>query len=237
MSLTQLNYQDLFHPLAFAIIDQTTFNWSQEIRYINTASLFGFRNLFTAGFQYFGTRQNDAQQQNLGDAVAGPLIKNQYANSFNYGWYAEEVFNVTTAVSLVLGGRLQYSVREIRDRLFNDPFTDVDGNDSGNVSYFGGMPKVGVIWQVTPSVQVYGNASRAFQPPLLLELTAPGQIPGTALAPRSRIPARDMRSICQEWRWPRPATPARSSPGPGRRGTSIISTSRASATARRIRAA
>jgi iron complex outermembrane receptor protein len=179
VSLTQLNYQDLFHPLSFAIIDQTTFNWSQEVRYINTAALLGFRNLFTAGFQYFGTRMNDAQQQNLGNAVAGPLIKNQYANSFSYGWYAEEVFTVTPAVSLIAGGRLQYSVREVRDRLFNDPFTDVDGNDSGRVSYFGGTPKVGVIWQVTPTVQVYGNASRAFQPPILLELTAPGQIPGT----------------------------------------------------------
>ena len=179
VSLTQLNYQDLFHPLAFAIIDQTTFNWSQEIRYINAAPLFGFRNLFTAGFQYFGTRQNDAQQQNLGDAQAGPLIKNQYANAFNYGWYAEDVFNVTPSVSLVLGGRLQYSVRQVRDRLFNDPFPDVDGNDSGNVSFFGGTPKVGVIWQVTPSVQLFANASRAYQPPLLLELTAPGQIPGT----------------------------------------------------------
>src|SRR5499426_3120746 len=86
VSLTQLNYQDLFHPLAFAIIDQTTFNWSQELRYINAAALFGNRNLFTAGFQYFGTRQNDAQQQSLGDAQAGALIKNQYANAFNYGW-------------------------------------------------------------------------------------------------------------------------------------------------------
>src|SRR5262252_8825037 len=179
VSLTQLNYQDLFHPLAFAIIDQTTFNWSQEIRYINAAALFGKRNLFTAGFQYFGTRQNDAQQQNQGDAQAGPLIKNQYANAFNYGWYAEDVFNVTPSVSLVLGGRLQYSVRQVRDRLFNDPFPDVDGNDSGNVTFFGGTPKVGIIWQLTPSVQIFGNASRAYQPPLLLELTAPGQIPGT----------------------------------------------------------
>jgi outer membrane receptor protein involved in Fe transport len=29
-----------------------------------------------------------------------------------------------------------------------------------------------------PSMQVYGNASRAYEPPLILELTAPGQING-----------------------------------------------------------
>jgi len=179
VSLTQLNYQDLFHPLAFAIIDQTTYNWSQEIRYINTAALAGHRNLLTAGFQYFATNQNSAQQQNRGNANAGPLIKNEVANSANYGWYAEDVFGITSAVSLVGGLRLQYSTRQIRDRLFSDPFPDVDGNDSGSVDFFGASPKVGTIWQVTPSIQVYGNASRAYQPPLLLELTAPGQIPGT----------------------------------------------------------
>ena len=179
VSLTQLNYQDLFHPLAFAIIDQTTYNWSQEIRYINTASLGGYRNLLTAGFQYFATNQNSAQQQNRGNANAGRLIKNEVAQSANYGWYGEDVFGITSAVSLVGGLRLQYSTREIRDRLFSDPFPDVDGNDSGSVNFFGASPKFGTIWQVTPSIQVYGNASRAYQPPLLLELTAPGQIPGT----------------------------------------------------------
>ena len=179
VSLTQLNYQDLFHPLSFAIIDQTTYNWSQEIRYINTASIGGYRNLLTAGFQYFATQQNSAQQQNRGNANAGPLIKNEVAASNNYGLYGEDVFGITPAVSLVAGLRLQYSTRAIRDRLFSDPFPDVDGNDSGSVDFFGATPKVGAIWQVTPSIQVYGNASRAYQPPLLLELTAPGQIPGT----------------------------------------------------------
>ncbi len=179
VSLTQLNYQDLFHPLAFAIIDQTTYNWSQEFRYINTASIGGYRNLLTTGFQYFATQMNDSQQQNLGDAVAGPLIKNQVAYSNNFGLYGEDVFAITPTVSVVGGLRLQYSTRVIRDRLFSDPFPDVDGNDSGSVDFFGATPKVGVIWQVTPTIQIYGNASRAYQPPILLELTAPGQIPGT----------------------------------------------------------
>jgi iron complex outermembrane recepter protein len=174
VSLTQLNYQDLFHPLSFAIIDQTTYNWSQEIRYINSAALLGYRNLFTAGFQYFGTQMNNAQQQNLGNAQAGALLVNQVNQSYNYGLYGENVFNITPTVSLVTGGRLQYSYRAVRDRLLSD----ADGNNSSSVNFFGATPKVGAIWQVTPTAQIYGNASRAYQPPLLLELTAPGQIPG-----------------------------------------------------------
>ena len=180
VSLTQLNYQDLFHPLSFAIIDQTTYNWSQEIRYVNTASIGGHRNLLTAGFQYFATQQNDAQQQNLGNANARRLSsRTRSAASNNYGFYGEDVFAIVPSVSLVAGLRLQYSTRAVRDRLYSDPFPDVDGNDSGSVDFFGASPKFGAIWQLTPTIQVYGNASRAFQPPLLLELTAPGQIPGT----------------------------------------------------------
>jgi len=74
----------------------------------------------------------------------------------------------------VTGGRLQYSYRAVRDRLLSD----ADGNNSSSVNFFGATPKVGAIWQITPTAQIYGNASRAYQPPLLLELTAPGQIPG-----------------------------------------------------------
>jgi len=174
VSLTQLNYQDLNHPLSFAIIDQTTYNWSQELRYINSNALAGYRNLFTAGFQYFGTQQNNAQQQNLGNAVAGALLVNQIDQSYNYGLYGENVFNVTPTLSVVTGGRLQYSYRAVRDRLMSDS----DGNNSNSVNFFGATPKVGAIWQITPTAQIYGNASRAYQPPILLELTAPGNLSG-----------------------------------------------------------
>ena len=37
----QLNYQDLDHPLSFAVIDQTTYNWSTELRYLLASTLFG----------------------------------------------------------------------------------------------------------------------------------------------------------------------------------------------------
>src|SRR5882724_5272238 len=62
---TQLNYQDLDHPLAFAVIDQTTYSYSTEVRYLRNVALFDHGNRFTAGFQFFGTRQNAAQFQNI----------------------------------------------------------------------------------------------------------------------------------------------------------------------------
>lgn len=53
-----------------------------------------------------------------------------------------------------------------------------DGNQSDSVDFFSFTPKMGLIWRAAPTVQVFGNVSRAYEPPLMLELTAPGQIGG-----------------------------------------------------------
>jgi iron complex outermembrane receptor protein len=168
---TQLDYQDLDHPLSFAVIDQTTYNWGTEARYIVSAPLFSHGNRFTIGLQYFSTRQNDAQLQNL-SGHRGALIHNQINIATNVGAYAQEEFDVTPTFTGVLGGRAQYAVREVRDRFM------IDGNQSDSVDFFSFAPKVGFVWKVAPTAQIFANASKSYEPPLVLELTAPGQIGG-----------------------------------------------------------
>jgi iron complex outermembrane receptor protein len=72
----------------------------------------------------------------------------------------------------VLGGRAQYAAREVRDRFLSN------GNQSDAVDFLSFTPKTGFIWRVGPTAQVFGNASRSYEPPLMLEMTAPGQIGG-----------------------------------------------------------
>jgi iron complex outermembrane recepter protein len=168
---TQLNYQDLDHPLSFAVIDQTTYSYSTELRYLRAAPLFGRANRFTAGFQFFGTNQTDAQFQNV-NGNRGSMIKNQENDTYTYGMYAENQHDVVPTVALVTGGRLQVTDDQVRDRYL------VNGNQSDSTGFFGASPKVGFVWRAAPTVQVFGNASRAYEPPLMLELTAPGQIGG-----------------------------------------------------------
>lgn len=175
---TQLNYQDLDHPLSFAVIDDTTYAWSTELRYILSAPLLGLANRLTVGLQYAGTRQVDVNFVNRGDARRGAKTKDQINDAFNYGLYAENQLDVVPTLSLVLGGRLQYSVRSVHDRFFRDAAGDRDHNDSDSADFFAATPKVGFVWRAAPAVQVFGNASRSYEPPLLLELTAPGQIQG-----------------------------------------------------------
>jgi iron complex outermembrane receptor protein len=168
---TQLDYQDLDHPLSFAVIDQTTYDWGTELRCIVTAPLFRHGNRFTAGLQYFSTRQIDANLQNL-NGHRGALTKDQINIATNAGAYAQDELDVTPTFTAVLGGRAQYAVREVRDRFLSD------ANQSDSVDFFSFVPKLGFVWKVAPTAQVFGNASRSYEPPLMLELTAPGQIGG-----------------------------------------------------------
>jgi iron complex outermembrane recepter protein len=167
---TQLNYQDLDHPLAFAIIDDTTYSWSSELRWILSAPVAGHGNRLTVGLQYFSTRQNDAQFTNLQRRGRGTQVQDQINTATNYAVYAEEQFDLTPALALVAGARGQYAVRGVRDRLGT--------NDADVVDFWSLSPKAGFVWKVGPTAQVYANASHAYEPPLLLELTAPGQVPG-----------------------------------------------------------
>ena len=174
---TQLNYQDLHHPLSFAVIDDTTYAYSTELRWISVAPLFEHGNRLTAGLQYFGTRQIDANFTNVAGAPAA-LTKDQLNIANTVGLYAENQLDLTPAFTVIGGGRLQYAIREVRDRFLRDGPGDTDANDSDAVDFLSFAPRAGLLWRVGRSVRVYGNASHAYEPPLLVELTAPGQLQG-----------------------------------------------------------
>jgi len=166
----QLNYQDLDHPLSFAVITQDTYSWSTEFRYLRAAPLFGLPSRSTVGLQYFGTNQKDNQFVNRGNAQRGAQTRDNINNVYTLGGYGEHQIDFTSALTGVLGGRLQYTWDSVRSR--HPAVTET-------TDFFGASPKVGFVYRPAPTVQIFGNASRSYEPPLLLELTAPGQIPGS----------------------------------------------------------
>lgn len=166
------NYTNLDHPLNFAVISQRDNNWGTELRYVLSSPLFDHGNRFTLGFQYAGTRERDLNFNNAGSGRHGAKSKDQFNHATNVGAYFEEQFDLTPNFTLVGGGRLQYARRSVNDNFLSN------GDSSDAISYFSFTPKLGFVWKVMPMAQIYGNASRSYEPPLLLELTAPGQIGG-----------------------------------------------------------
>jgi iron complex outermembrane recepter protein len=173
----QFNYQSLDHPLSFAIIDQETDNWGAELRYLQTSPLLGHGNRLTVGVQFAGTWQSDRNFANV-RGERGALTKDQRNEAINVGAYLEEQFDLARTLTLVLGGRVDYAWRSVSDDFFTDGPDDINPDDSDSVDFVSTSPKVGFVWHVTPTVQFFGNASRSYEPPLLLELTAPGQLQG-----------------------------------------------------------
>src|SRR6266705_5524159 len=111
---TQFNFQNLNHPLSFAIIDDVTYTWGSELRYLLTAPLLGHANRFTLGLQYAGTSQRDKNFANV-QSRRGAETKDQTNRATNVGGYLEEQFDATDTLTLVAGGRAQYTYRSVAD--------------------------------------------------------------------------------------------------------------------------
>jgi iron complex outermembrane receptor protein len=166
------NRTNLDHTLNFAVISQIDNNWGTELRYLTSASLFDHTNRFTLGFQYAGTRELDLNFQNAYSGRHGAKTKDQINWATNVGAYFEEQFDLTPTLMLLGGGRLEYARRSVDDNFLSN------GDSTDDVDYFSFTPKMGFVWKAVPTVQVFGNISRSYEVPLLLELTAPGQIGG-----------------------------------------------------------
>jgi iron complex outermembrane recepter protein len=163
-------YRDIDHPI-FQVIAQQSRDYGAEVRYENTGALFGRANRLTVGVQPAYQNMDDRQYQNVG-GEHGALTKDQQDEVFGLAAYLENLLALTPRLSVVTGLRFDHSVRKASDFFLSN------GDQSDSRRYDPLLPKVGLLYSL-PSVngQLFANASRSFEPPLLLELnslTVPG---------------------------------------------------------------
>lgn len=80
----------------------------------------------------------------------------------NQALYAQATWTVIPAVNLVGGARYDWISYDYTNKLTP---SGVTGAPSETRSYHKASPKVGVIWNITPQVDVYSNWSQGFVPP------------------------------------------------------------------------
>jgi iron complex outermembrane receptor protein len=168
-----MQYRDIDHPI-FQVISQISHDYGAEVRYENTGDLGALNNRLTVGFQpAYESLLNQQFENNAGEH--GALTKNQHDHAKNFAFYAEDVLSLTSQLSAVVGVRADRASRETKDFFLSD------GDQSDKRTYNPVSPKVGFIYSMRSGVaQLFGNASRSYEPPLLLELnslTTPGYIP------------------------------------------------------------
>jgi iron complex outermembrane receptor protein len=163
-------YRDIVHPI-FQVIDQVSRDWGAEVRFENTSPLGGLENRITLGLQPTYGNVDDRQFVNSG-GNEGALAKNQRDVAGGVAAYAEDALRVTPRLTTVLGLRYGRDVRRVQD------FFLANGDQSDRRLFTAWMPRLGLLYEL-PSVsgQLFANASRSYEPPLMLEinsLTVPG---------------------------------------------------------------
>jgi len=168
----------LFHPLTFAVIENNLLDWGVTGQYKGSRQLFGHRNDFVVGANYFGGTNRNRQFVNR-FGVPGPLTNDNTEFSSSVEIYGENWFYATPELSIVTGIQFNWANRVLTDNYL------VNGNDSGAASYFEINPKIGALWEPRPGLQFFANVSRASEPPTWSELN-PSVAPGFApLAPQT----------------------------------------------------
>ncbi|HEV7838010.1 MAG TPA: TonB-dependent receptor [Gemmatimonadaceae bacterium] len=166
-----MQYRDIDHPI-FEVISQISHDYGAEVRYENTAALGALANRLTVGVQpAYESLLNHQFVNNKGEH--GALTKNQRDQAKSFALYLEDVLAVTPHLSAVLGARAERATRETKDFFLSN------GDQSDRRVYKPVSPKAGLLWTFDTGAQLFANASRSYEPPLLLELnslTVPGYI-------------------------------------------------------------
>jgi len=161
-----MQYRDIDHPI-FEVISQISHDWGAEVRYENTASLGAHSNRLTVGFQPATLTMQNRQYVNAG-GQHGALTRDEVDHVATSAVYAEDAIGLGPRLTFTLGGRADRTTRRVEDRFL------ANGDQSDRQRFAPVTPRVGLLWSSGSRGQLFANASRTVEPPLLLELTSFG---------------------------------------------------------------
>ncbi|MGE0751689.1 MAG: TonB-dependent receptor family protein [Variibacter sp.] len=148
----------LMHPI-FQWLDYRYQDYGGFARLIDERLIGGHANRFIVGVNVLNGSIDNKQYANTPGAVKGPLLSSSIDASTNLSAYAENSFYVLPNVALVAGTNFLHATRDRRDRLL------ADGDQSGRTHFDILSPKVGALWDVDSTWQVFANVSRSAEVP------------------------------------------------------------------------
>jgi iron complex outermembrane receptor protein len=148
------------------VLDQVSDDWGVEARLQDEREIAGRESRFTVGTQWATGENLNRQYVNVG-GQSGALAKDQDDLASAVAVYGEEVLGLTDRLKVVVGARWARDRRELQDRFLSD------GDQTDERTYEAFQPKVGLLYEL-PAVsgQLFANASRMYEPPLMLEVNS-----------------------------------------------------------------
>ena len=151
-------HRHVMHPI-YQWLDFTVDDYGGFVRATKERTFGDFRNRLIVGANLHNGTIDTEQFVNLTGAVKSALAASMVDKSKNVSAYAENSFFARPDLALVAGVQFLHAERDRRDRFLSN------GDQSGAKTYDLWSPKVGVVWDVAPSWQVFGNISRSAEVP------------------------------------------------------------------------
>lgn len=151
------NDRHLMHPI-FQWLDYEYEDYGGFTRLTDERRIGGFKNRMIAGVQLHYGVVDARQFVNAGGFKGAPTVWNE-DRSGNVAVYLENSLYVLPSVAVVTGTQFLHAERDRDDKFLSN------GDQSGNKSFDLWSPKVGLLWDVDRTWQVFANISRSAEVP------------------------------------------------------------------------
>ncbi|MHC2021114.1 TonB-dependent receptor family protein [Methylobacterium sp. CM6247] len=158
--------KSLYHPI-FQVIDEDGWTYGISPHWAGTFDIAGYRNDTILGLRAFAGQNSSLRFANL-SGQRGAQTLNALQSSSNYEAYGENRFWFLPDVALMTGAKAFSSNRTYSDK---GGFGPNSGAKFDNRTYQGINPKLGMIWQPVPDVQVFADITRSRDVPDFTDLT------------------------------------------------------------------
>jgi len=166
----------LMHPI-FQWLDYRYQDYGGFAKVTDDRNIGGFRNVLIAGVNVVNGEIDNRQYANIA-GQKGALLSSSLDRSKNTSLYLQDSFYFLPTVAAVAGTQFLHAARDRTDRFL------ADGNQSGSTAFDLWSPKAGLLWDIDPTWQAFGNVSRSAEVPSFGE-SASG--PGIPTIPFTRI--------------------------------------------------
>ncbi len=155
----------LMHPI-FQWLDYRYKDYGGFAKVTDDRSIGGFRNRFVAGVNILNGTTDARQFVNVG-GFKGTPTSSLVQKPENYTLYAENSLYFLPQVAFVAGAQYLFAVRDQRVNF------STNGDVNGRSTFSVWSPKAGLLWDVDPTWQVFGNVSRSAEVPSFGESVSP----------------------------------------------------------------
>lgn len=163
--------KSLFHPIidlsfsdTLGVIDQKSDDYGLSARLSHQGKLFGLKNEVVMGLSPTYGNIGAKNFRNV-NASRGALINRADQTAKNLEAFVENRLDLTQDLTVIAGLQYAHANRESKDKLIG-----ASGDQSVDETFSQTNPKLGLLYQLNPQVQLFTNVSRSFEPPSFGEL-------------------------------------------------------------------